>query len=188
MSNTKVLKQRIRSAASTKQITKAMELVAASKLRRVQDAARASRAYSQIAYSILHRVSAATEVKQHYYFTAPKKMSHKLYVIFSSDRGLAGAFNSNLQSTTLKAIHADKQAGINTDVVVFGRRGGRFFAKLSDVSLKAVYDQIDDAPNPEVFAPLFNMIDEGVKSGTYQEVNLVYTEFKNTLLQEVKLR
>lgn len=189
MSNTKALKHRVRSVASTKQITKAMELVAASKLRRIQDRARASRAYSQLAYSMLHKLAHTTELRNHPYFVSSPKVNTKLYVVFSSDRGLAGAFNSNIQLATLRAIEADKSKypGIDIEVVVFGRRGGRFFAKTAGLSLKAVYDGLEDIPPPAAFAPLYELVNEGIKNGHYQAVSLVYTEFISSLAQHVQL-
>lgn len=189
MSNTKALKHRVRSVSSTKQITKAMELVAASKLRRVQDRARASRAYSQLAYSMLHKLAHTTELQNHPYFVTSPKINSKLFIVFSSDRGLAGAFNSNIQLSTLRAIETDKvkYSGINIDVVVFGRRGGRFFAKTNGLNLKAVYDGLDDVPAPSVFAPVYELINKGVKDGTYQAVSIIYTEFISSLSQQVKL-
>lgn len=187
MSSTKALKYRIRSVSSTKQITKAMELVAASKLRRVQVAARNSRAYSELAYSLLSRVAGSAVVNAHFYFNPNGSAKRKLYVVFSSDRGLAGAFNSNLQHATLNAIRQDKALGIEAEVIVFGRRGASFFGRLSEAKLIAEYEKIADIPEPSVFAPLFGTIDKGIKDGYYSGVVLVYTEFKSALSQSVKI-
>lgn len=188
MAHTKVLKHRIRSVKNTRQITKAMELVAASKLRRVQEAAKSSQAYSHLAYSVLQRVSGSTEATLHPYFRTHQNSKAKLYIVFTADRGLAGAFNSNVQIAALNAIQDDQKSGLTTDLVVFGRRGARFFASISEVNLLAVYEQVADIPSPEVFAPLFEMIDESAKTGRYHSTVIVSTEFISTLSQSVRIQ
>lgn len=188
MASTKILKTRIRSVRSTRQITKAMELDATTRLRKVQEATRSSRAYSQIAYNVLRRVSGSTEATLHPYFRYVRDSKKKLYVVMTSDRGLAGAFNANIQSAALRNIREDAAKGLTVDVIVFGRRGARFFARLADVNLLAVYEHVADTPDPETFAPVFDTLNEASKNQTYQRVTIVYTEFVNTLNQEVQVK
>lgn len=184
MASTQILKRRVRSVKNTRQITKAMELVAASKMRRVEVAAKSSRAYSDIAYSVINRVSGATETALHPYFRpAPKTAKEKLYIVFSSDRGLAGALNSNIMSRVIDAAQADTKAGYSISVIAFGRRGARFFAKLPDVQLLSSYESLPDIPDASVFAPVTHIIDEGMKTGKFATVSLFYTAFTSTLVQ-----
>src|SRR5690606_19452131 len=95
MPNTQALKSRIRSVKSTKQITKAMQLVAASKMRRAQEATKASGPYTDAARQLLANLSAHASVKDHPLF-AQRAVKSRLVIVIASDRGLAGAFNSNL--------------------------------------------------------------------------------------------
>jgi F-type H+-transporting ATPase subunit gamma len=97
------LKRRIRSVKNAKQITKALEVVAASRMRRVQAAVENARSFGNIAASIIRRVAPSQEAQQHPYFKAASNDSKKLYIVFTSDRGQAGAFNSNI-------LHASTQA------------------------------------------------------------------------------
>ncbi len=188
MASTKILKARIRSVKNTKQITKAMELVAASKLRRVQEAAKASRDYSQIAYRVLQRVSGSTEAVAHPYFREAEAAKKCLYIIYTGDRGLAGAFNSNVQNAALRAIKEDASNGLSVDVAVFGRKGARFFAQISDVNLLAVYEHVADTPDPEVFGPVFDLLNNAALEQTYQHVTIIFTEFVTTLTQKVQVQ
>src|SRR3546814_5394623 len=97
MASTRALKTRIRSVKSTKQITKAMQLVAASKMRRAQDATKASEPYTTAARKLLADVATQTEVKRHPLFIA-RPVKTRLLLIIASDKGLAGAYNSNVRS------------------------------------------------------------------------------------------
>jgi F-type H+-transporting ATPase subunit gamma len=89
------LKRRIRSVKNAKQITKALEVVAASRMRKVQSAVAHARAYGEVAASIIRRVAPSQEAQTHPYFKQARD-SKKLYIVFTSDRGQAGAFNSNV--------------------------------------------------------------------------------------------
>src|SRR5690349_19109519 len=122
MASTQILKRRIRSVSNTKQITKAMELVAAAKMRRVQEAAQKSRLYSDAAISILRRLNSSPEVAAHPAFRPPTSRG-KLYIIFNSDGGLAGAYNTNVFNATARAVAEDNQAGIQPAVISYGRKG-----------------------------------------------------------------
>ena len=106
MASTQLLKRRVRSISNTKQITKAMELVAAAKLRRVQGPAAAARIYSDAAIGVLKRLAHSPEAARNPFFSPPAS-SGKLYIIFSSDRGLAGAYNSNVFNSAARSFAED---------------------------------------------------------------------------------
>ncbi|MBA3757554.1 ATP synthase F1 subunit gamma [Candidatus Saccharibacteria bacterium] len=185
MAQTQILNRRIRSIKNAKQITKAMEVVAASRMRRVQTAVGYSRTYAEMAASIIRRVAPSEEAKHHPYF---KKVSDpkRLYIIFTSDRGLAGAFNSNIISTATRSFVEDMASGKSPSVVVFGRKGARFFAKLEDIDLIGNYEDVADSPEANVFGSVLETIDSGLASGQFNTVNLIYTEFVSTLNQRIR--
>ncbi|HSX17966.1 MAG TPA: ATP synthase F1 subunit gamma [Candidatus Saccharimonadales bacterium] len=185
MASTQLLKRRIRSITNTKQITKAMELVAAAKLRRVQEAAQKSRIYSDAAISILRRLSHSPEATRHPYFTPPTSRS-KLYVIFTSDSGLAGAYNSNLFNAAGRAFAEDSKSGAQPMIIVFGRKGARHFSRGSNVELIGDYENIADDPDINVFAPVIETISDGVAEGRFSSVALIYTESISTMKQQVR--
>lgn len=184
MANTQALKRRIRSVGNTKQITKAMELVSAAKMRRVQEAASRARLYSDAAISILRRLSSSVEAAHHPFFNPPTSKS-KLYVIFTSDSGLAGAYNSNVFNFANKAFAADKSNGIQPVVIAFGRKGAHHFSRGTNIDLRGEYENVPDDPNVNVFAPVLDAMTSGVINGEFGSVELIFTEFKSSLRQQV---
>jgi F-type H+-transporting ATPase subunit gamma len=177
------LKRRIRSVKNAKQITKALEVVAASRMRRVQAAVERSRTFGNIAASIIRRVAPSQEAQQHPYFKAASN-DKKLYIVFTSDRGQAGAFNSNILHASTKAMEADNN---NSSVIVFGKKGARFFSHLAGINLLGTYQDIADIPESNIFAPVLETIEKGFNAGDFSSVVLVYTEFVSALAQKVKL-
>jgi F-type H+-transporting ATPase subunit gamma len=177
------LKRRIRSVKNAKQITKALEVVAAARMRRVKSAVENARAYADVAASIIKRVAPSQEALAHQYFK-PSNDSKKLYIVFTSDRGQAGAFNSNILHAVTKAIEEDNS---NPSVVVYGKKGARFFSHISDVNLLGTYQDVADIPDTNIFAPVLDTIEKGMENGDFSSVVLVYTEFVSALSQKVKL-
>ncbi|MEX1995244.1 MAG: ATP synthase F1 subunit gamma [Candidatus Saccharimonadales bacterium] len=186
MAQAKVLQRRIKSIANAKQITKAMELVAASRMRRVSEAAVKARIYSDAAISIVRKIAGVADA-QNYPYLAAGQVNSKLYIIFTSDRGLAGAFNSNVLNRTLRAFAEDKKAGVKISVIVFGRKGARFFSRLRDITLIGEYEDVADSPDINVFAPVMETITHGLQGIPFNHVSLIFTEFKSTLIQQVQM-
>src|SRR5437868_3202392 len=116
MANTITLKRRIGSVRNTRQITKAMELVAASKMRRAQEHAKQGRSYREAAYSLLTRLSRMNEAAEHPLF-AKRPVKTKLYVVITSNRGLAGAYNANILRLLTHSIQADNKSNVGTQVI-----------------------------------------------------------------------
>lgn len=185
MAQTQALNRRIRSVKNAKQITKAMEVVAASRMRRVQAVVAKARDYADVALSIMRRVAPSQEAQQHPFFK-PAANSNQLFIVFSSDRGLAGAFNSNVFHASIQSIQEVRKQGGKASVVVFGRKGARFFAKLQNIELLADYDDVADTPEINVFAPVMRTIYQGLESGEFSGVNLIYTQFLSSLTQKVQ--
>ena len=185
MASTQLLKRRVRSIGNTKQITKAMELVAAARMRRVMEAAQKSRIYADAAVAILRRLSATPEAAQHPYFNPPTS-KNKLYIIFSSDRGLAGAYNSNVFNAAARAFVEDNKAGITPLVVAFGRKGARHFSRGSNIELLGAYENVEDDPDINVFAAVLETISEGMEQARFSSVNLIFTQSISTMVQQVR--
>jgi len=180
MAQTRVLQRRIRSVKNAKQITKALEVVAASRMRRVVDLAPRSRAYGELAAEIMQRLTHNQETKQHPFF-APASDKPALYIVITSDRGQAGAFNSNIFNLALSQIRTEKH---RPQVVALGRKGARFFANLSGIDFKGAYQDIADVPDVNVFSPLVEMIEESMHGASVSSVKLIYTQFISSLSQK----
>ncbi len=185
MASTITLKRRIKSIKSTKQITKAMELVAASKMRRAQDRARLSREYRQMSYDLLARLNTVKEVEQHPLFQK-RDVKKRLYVVITSDGGLVGAYNYNVLKQFTAAVTSDRDKGIKSDVIVIGKQGSKFMRQLAHINLVGVYPSFGDAPSANDIRPILNTIISDYTDKTVDEVVLVYTSFISNLVQKAK--
>src|SRR3569833_1250865 len=185
MASTQVLKRRIRSVSNTRQITKAMELVSAAKMRRVQAAAERSHFYSDAAAAILQRLVGSVEATYHPYFSPPAAKA-RLHIIFTSDSGLAGAYNSNILNAAHNAFDEEKRAGYKSLVIIFGRKGARHFSRIADITLLEEYVGVDDDPSVNIFAPVLETIAKGIREAEFESVDIIYTQFLSTLNQKVQ--
>jgi len=180
MAQTRTLQRRIRSVKNAGQITKALEVVAASRMRRIQDLVASARTYGDLANSIMRRIAPSEEAKQHPYFR-PGNSATKLYIVFNSDRGQAGAYNANIFNTLARAMSED--AKNQTDVIVFGRKGSHHFARLSNVNMVGAYEDVPDVPAANYFAGLLETIEQSYQEGRYSSVEIIYTRFQSSLAQ-----
>lgn len=185
MSNTTLLKRRITSVKNTKQITKAMELVAASKMRRAQEAALKSREFRNQARAILTRLRELTDVDQHPLFKQRTVKKH-LFVVISSDRGLAGAYNSNVFKELLVQINLAISLGAQCKVIAIGRQGAKFASRLKNIEVEAVYDELPQHPISDDIKPLLESVINMQKSKKCDAVDVIFTDFKSSISQIVK--
>lgn len=180
MAQTRVLQRRIRSVKNAKQITKALEVVAASRMRRVVGLVEGSRTYGELAARIMRHIAGNPEVKSHPFFN-PSHDGPPLYIVMTSDRGQAGAFNSNIFNLAIEAFKNEK---VRPQLIVYGRKGARFFPHISGIDLLGAYEGIADTPEANVFAPVINLVENGVKDSRFSKVVLVYTQFISSLSQK----
>jgi F-type H+-transporting ATPase subunit gamma len=183
MANTITLKRRIASVKGTKQITKAMELVSASKMRRAQERAASGRTYREYAYSLLTRLSAITEVEEHPLFVK-REVKTRLYIIMTSNSGLAGAYNANVIRLFTKLIIADEKAGIKSQVLAIGKKGAQFARNIEKVDLIAAYTEIADHPHANDIRPILNTAADLYREQKIDDVKMLYTQFKSNIVQE----
>ena len=183
MAQTRTLQRRIRSVKNARQITKALEVVAAARMRRVVALVEGSRNYGELAAATMRRISRNPEVKSHPLFSADGDKP-PLFIIFTSDRGQAGAFNSHIFHLALSAFENAKQ---RPQVVVFGRKGARFFSRSNAIDLRGVYENVEDVPEANVFGALLRTVEEGLASGALGQISIVYTQFISSLNQKATL-
>lgn len=184
MASTQQLKRRIGSVKNTKQITKAMEMVAASKMRRAQDHALQSREFRRLARRILRRLSEVTDVTKHPLYVQ-RSVNNRLHVFITSDRGLAGAFYSNLFRSFMQELEADREAGASSSVIVIGRKGAHFMSKLDGVETVAVYDGFSEQPTASDIQPILHSVIERFKAEKADAVDVTYTDFRSSISQVV---
>ena len=184
MASTQQLKRRIGSVKNTKQITKAMELVAASKMRRAQENAGLSRDYRNLANQILTRLKELTDVSKHPLFTK-RTVKTRLLMVITSDRGLAGAYNSNVLRRLSSELKADLEAGVKTQLLIVGKQAAQFAAKLEDIEVLAVYQEFPEYPTANDIRPIMDTLTDLYKEPAIDAVDIIYTEYKSSISQEV---
>ncbi len=174
------IKRRIRSVSSTKQITKAMQLVAASKLRRAQDSATGPKAYTEAAKIILGQLSVGAEAQRNPLFEVRPVLSG-LTILIAGDRGMAGAFNGNILKAFAK--HVDS-LGVSQQIICIGRRAANYGSLLSDITEIAAYEMDSNDADIGLAQPVLEEAIELYKSGAVDAVHLVYTHFVSTIKQD----
>lgn len=178
------IKRRIKSVKNIHQITKAMELVAASKLRRAQDAALRSRLYARSLRSALGNLHLASQSTPHPLF-ASRPLNHETLVVFTSDRGLAGAYNSNIFKAVIERLAAAHQYS----VIVIGQRGAQFLARLRDrITIDAVYTNWPTQPSATDIRPIAHAVTENFLAQKTDQVTLIYTDFISLAQQRASAR
>jgi F-type H+-transporting ATPase subunit gamma len=185
MASTIVLRRRIKSIKNTRQITQAQQLVAASKLRRAQEYAASSRDYADLANELLGRLSGIGEVAQQPLFEK-RAVKNRLYILITSNSGLAGAYNANVIKQLTHAVTADKAAGVASHVIAIGNRGAQFVRRVSGLDLQAAYPGFGDHPTANDIRPVLNTIVEQYKDETVDEVQVLYTKFVSTVTQRAE--
>lgn len=185
MANLKEVKQRITSVVSTQQITKAMKMVSAAKLRRAQDKIIQMRPYSQKLTQILNNVSAASEGAADIVFAEKREVNKVLIIPVTSDKGLCGAFNSNVIKATSGVINT-RFSGKDVTILPLGKKAYEAFKKRG-VNMVPDFYQIfadltfDNVRNAAEYAM------NAFAAGEYDQVVLVFNEFKNVATQVVQV-
>ncbi len=178
------LKRRIGSVKNTRQITKAMELVAASKMRRAQEFAINSRPFKEEARLLIGQLSSVSDVKLDSLFKV-RPIKTELLIVISSDRGLAGAYNANVFKKLVSTVQENKSNRVNTKVVTIGRQAGQFVAKLSGVDHSSAHLMLGDHPKTDtVVTILVDMVQEYLDK-EIDSVRVIYTQFVSSIRQDV---
>lgn len=182
MASTIVLRRRIKSIKSTRQITQAQQLVAASKLRRAQDYAQRSRAYAELAEELLARLSGIAEVERQPLFEK-RSVKNRLYILVTSNTGLAGAYNANVIKLLTTAVKTDRETKVASHVLAIGNKGAQFVRRVSEIDLQAAYPGFGDEPTANDLRPVLNTIVQQYKDGEVDDVRILYTQFKSSVSQ-----
>jgi F-type H+-transporting ATPase subunit gamma len=175
-------KSQISSIKNTQKITSAMEMVAASKMKKAQDRMLSSRPYSdKIAKVIGHLAYAHSEFK-HPYMKDVGEVKRIGIIIVSSDRGLCGGLNTNLFRNLLKQISEFQQQGIEVDVCTIGKKATSFF-KNTGLTIKAVLTDLGDKPHFDDLLGAIKIMLDGFDSGEIQKLLIAYNQFENAMTQ-----
>lgn len=184
MGNTTALKRRIGSVKNTRQITKAMELVAASKMKKAQDQAVQARPYRIAAHELLRKLGGVSDVDKHPLFVSRPVKKH-LTVVITSDIGLAGAYDANTLKQLTKVLTADAEKKISSEVIAIGKKAGQFVSRLDGVNLVAAYPIFTGQPKGADIRPIVKTILDKYESEEVDSVTIVYTSFISSIRQDV---
>jgi F-type H+-transporting ATPase subunit gamma len=182
----KEIREKIKSVKSTQKITRAMEMVAASKMRKAQERMEASRPYSdKIAAVVGHLANAHPEYNHSYLNEREEQRAG--YIVISSDRGLCGGLNVNLFRELIRAMKGKSEAGVEVDYTAVGNKALGFLGRLG-VNMVSEASQLGDAPEMEsLIGPVKAMLD-AYDEGRIDRLYLVYNEFVNTMTQQPTVR
>ena len=185
MAGSKEIRNKIKSVQSTRKITKAMEMVAASKMKKAQDRMRASRPYTERVFDIMMHISAAATEYRHPFLVPRETVKRVGAIVVTTDKGLCGGLNTNALRLVLNK-HKDWRAkGIEVDYVAVGSKGLGFLQRMGG-NVVASVTQIGDRPHMErLVGPVKALLDLYV-DGKVDEVWVFFTTFINTMRQEAR--
>lgn len=177
MASIRLIRRRIRSAQSIAQITKAMQMVAASKMKKAQEAAQLGKLYADKIYIASRELATRTEEHIHPLLEKGNPNGKLLVILISTNKGLCGGLNTNLFRQVLKWIPKETEA----DYIAVGKKGVGFLVR-SGRNLKADFSEMQSFL--DAVPPITTMLVNGFVDGTYKDVHVVYSSFVNALKQE----
>ena len=187
MPGVKEIRIKIASFKSTQKITKAMQMVAAGKMRKAQDRMRASRPYAEKIRRVIGHLRLANPDYKHPFLVErePKSVG---FIVISTDRGLAGGLNVNLFKTTLAAIREWKERGAQVSLCLTGSKAVQFFRRLADVKTLATVTHLGDSPHVKDLIGTVKVMLDMYREGKIDRLFVVNNVFVNTMTQKPTVR
>jgi F-type H+-transporting ATPase subunit gamma len=182
----KEIRTKITSIQSTQKITSAMEMVAASKMRRAQDRMELGKPYAQRMRAVVGHIANASAEYRHAYMQE-REIKRVGYIIVSSDRGLCGGLNINLFKCALQSMKTHSDEGHAVDLCLVGAKGQAFFASVGGNVVASVRDIGEEPTVEQLIGPVKHMLDAYV-DGTIDRLYLVSNDFVNTMTQNPTLQ
>ena len=183
MAGTKEIRTKILSVQNTRKITKAMEMVAASKMKKAQDRMRATRPYVERTYNIVLHIAKANTEYHHPFLHKRETVKRVGAIVVTTDKGLCGGLNTNVLRLVLQQHKEWRTKGIAADYVAIGSKGLGFLQRMGGNVVASVV-QLGDRPHlDKMIGPVKTLIDEYI-AGTIDEVHIFFTTFLTTMSQE----
>lgn len=180
MSKTRELKRRIRSIRKTRQITRTMEMVSTSKLKRASDRVHAARPYAERLREVMGRLIDPGLREKYPLLRQPETVRRAAVVLITSNRGLAGAFNANLIREARTRIARLREAGVEVEIHVVGKKGISFL-RFQREELASAYTEIGDRPTVEDAMRIIDPLRDDFEAGRLDEVHVVHAQFRSAL-------
>lgn len=187
MAGAKEIRTKIASIKSTQKITKAMQMVAASKMRKAQDRMAASRPYAEKMLQVISHLANATPEYRHSFMALERPRKRVGYIVVSSDRGLCGGLNSNLFRRLIAEIKEQRAAGVEPVFCTIGTKALGFFKRFGG-EVKAQATHLGDKPHVEDLIGTVKVMLDAFESGEIDALYIVSNEFVNTMTQRPTIR
>jgi len=184
VANLKEIRNRIRSVKSTQQITKAMKMIAAARLRKAQDAIWAKRPYAQRLKDVIGALASRAEAEAHPLLQV-REPGKVLLLVLTSDRGMCGGFNANILRTTVRYIEDNKDKLDGVELSLIGKKGLEFFDRRPEYTTQKAYRGVFDDIGFNVANEIGDDIISSYVEGGFDAVYMVYNEFKSAISQTV---
>ncbi len=186
MAGAKEIRSKIASIKNTQKITSAMEMVAASKMRKTQERMRASKPYASKIYDVVKHIARAKSEYRHP-FMSIREINRVGVIVVTSDRGLCGGLNANLLRETIRATREWETAGKEVDLCIIGRKGQAFFKRVGGRVIASV-DQLGDAPGIKDLIGVVKVMLDAFYQGEIDALHIVSNEFVNTMTQKPSIK
>ena len=183
MAGSKEIRNKIKSVQSTRKITKAMEMVAASKMKKAQDRMRASRPYVERVFNIAMHISKANTEYKHPFLVKRDTVKGVGVIVVTTDKGLCGGLNTNVLRLVLQRFKEWRANGIDVDFVAIGNRGLGFLNRMGGNIASSVV-QLGDRPRLERLVGPVKVLMDKYLDGSLDEIHIFFTQFVNTMKQE----
>ena len=183
MPGSKEIRNKIKSVQNTRKITKAMEMVAASKMRKAQDRMRAARPYAEKIRNVAAHISHANPEYRHPFLVERDTVKKVGIIIITTDKGLCGGLNTNVQRMALNKVRELEAAGETVEVCAIGNKGLGFMQRLGATVISQA-TQMGDKPQMEKLIGAIKVILDGYTNDRFDRVLVFYTRFINTMKQE----
>ncbi len=183
----RILRRRIKSVQSTKKITKAMELIAASRIVKAQQRVAAARPYSEQITEVIRSLASGGAELDHPLLREPKDVDKVAFVVVTADRGLAGAYNTNVIRAAERALEAEQEKGRNYSLVLAGKKGESYF-RFRGYDIDATFSGMSEQPTYEDAREVAAVVTKAFEDGEVGLVYLAYTQFLSAGTQKVQVR
>ena len=182
MASGREIKTKIKSVQNTRKVTRALEMVSASKIRKAQERMKTSRPYARAMKQVIGHLAQANSDYQHPFMVERQDVKRVGYIIISSDRGLAGGLNNNLFRKTLGEVRQWQDKGAEIDVVTIGQKASVFFRRIK-VNMVGSVSHLGDSPKLDQLIGVIKVMLDAYTEGKLDRVYLVYNDFVNTMTQ-----
>ncbi|WP_329741822.1 F0F1 ATP synthase subunit gamma [Dyella sp. A6] len=184
MASGREIKTKIKSTQNMRKVTRALEMVSASKIRKAQDLMKASRPYAHSMRKVIAHVAQASTEFSHPFLTERSSVARVGFIVVSTDRGLCGGLNSNLFRRTLAQVREWQDKGAQVDVVAVGQKAVQFFRRIKGVNLTGSVTHLGDRPKLEQLVGVIKVVLDAYTANGLDRVFLAYNDFVNTMTQK----